>query len=261
MRDAVPVNRLKAALSAGQSQIGLWCTLAGPSVVELLGEAGFDWLLLDMEHSPSGLTDILAQLRACHGAPITAVVRPPANDPIQLKQLLDVGAQSVLIPMVDDAAQAAQAVRAVRYPPAGRRGYAAATRANRYGRLTRYGVEADDQICLMVQVETRSALDNLEAICGVDGVDAVFVGAADLAADMGLIGGAGTIQVQDAVVEAVRTIRRCGRPAGVLSAIPEHVQRAADAGATFLGVGSDAGLLMRNARELASRFRAPPAER
>src|ERR671919_1302567 len=184
----LPQNAFKRALRAGQAQIGLWSSLSSNYTVEVIAGAGFDWILLDTEHSPSDLENVLGQLQAAAPYPSHPVVRVPWNDMVTMKRVLDIGAQSLLIPYVQDAQEARSAVAHTRYPPAGVRGVAGTTRATRFGRVKDYAKRAHEEICVLVQVETQAALDNIEAICAVDGVDGVFIGPADLHASLGYTG-------------------------------------------------------------------------
>src|SRR5258706_1636780 len=181
----LPVNHFKRAITAGRPQIGLWCTMSSPFPVEVVAKCGFGWLLLDMEHSPTDMSTLHAQLMATAGGTATAIVRPPWNDMVTIKRCLDVGVQTLLIPYVQTAEEAAAAVSYTRFPPEGIRGVAGSTRAAGYGRINDYLNIAHKEICVLVQVETRKSMDNLEAICKIDGIDGVFIGPNDLAADMG----------------------------------------------------------------------------
>ena len=180
----LPVNRFKHALRAGTSQIGLWCSLSSHYSVEVVAGAGFDWLLLDTEHSPNDLESLLTQLQAAAPYPSSPVVRVPWNDTVTIKRVLDIGAQSLLIPYVQNADEARAAVAALRYPPAGVRGVAGSTRATRFGRIKDYAKRAHEELCLLVQLETRDALQHVEAIGAIEGIDGVFIGPADLHASM-----------------------------------------------------------------------------
>src|SRR6267378_165220 len=180
----LPPNAFKHALKAGRAQIGLWSSLSSNYSVEVLAGAGFDWILLDTEHSPTELENLLAQLQAAAPYPTHPVVRVPWNDMVTIKRVLDIGAQSLLIPYVSSAEEAAAAVSYTRYPPKGVRGVAGTTRATRFGRVKDYAKRGHEEICLLLQVETQAALDAIEAICGIDGVDGVFIGPADLHASM-----------------------------------------------------------------------------
>ncbi|PXW14950.1 4-hydroxy-2-oxoheptanedioate aldolase [Paraburkholderia caballeronis] len=251
-----PANPFKRALAQSRPQIGLWAALADPYVTELLATAGFDWLLIDGEHAPNDVRSMLAQLQAVAPYPSHPVARPVRNDSALIKQLLDIGAQSLLIPMVDDADDARAAVAATRYPPHGIRGVGSAiARASRWNTLADYPRTAADELCVLVQAETTTALANLAAIASVDGVDGVFFGPADLSASMGLIGQTGAEPVRRAIVEGIHAVRECGKAAGVLTADPALADDYLQAGATFVAVGTDVGLLSRSANALARRFK------
>jgi 4-hydroxy-2-oxoheptanedioate aldolase len=251
----LPVNRFKQALRAGRPQVGLWNALPGSYVAEILAGAGFDWLLLDTEHAPSDPIAVLPQLQALAAYPVSAVVRPASNDTVLIKRFLDVGAQTLLVPYVQTVAEAEAAVAAVRYPPAGVRGIATATRAGRFGRVARYTARADAEICLIVQAETADTLDRIEAIAAVDGIDGIFIGPADLAATLGHPGEPGHPAVVAAVEDAIRRIVAAGKPAGILATDPAFARRCMALGTTFTAVGIDAGLLARATERLAADFR------
>lgn len=250
----LPRNDLKRALGARQQQIGLWCALGSAYGIEIVAGAGFDWLLLDAEHAPNDVVTILPQLQAVASYSISTVVRPPSNDPVLIKRFLDIGAQSLLIPSVESADEAVSAVAATRYPPAGRRGIAALTRATRFGRVESYASSAADEICVIVQVESRAALHELEGIAAVDGVDAIFVGPGDLAASLGHAGAPGHPAVVSAVEDAIQRIRSCDRPAGLFTTDPDFAKRCLGLGALLVAVGIDVGLLARSSDALASGF-------
>ncbi|MBL8503138.1 MAG: HpcH/HpaI aldolase/citrate lyase family protein [Rhodocyclaceae bacterium] len=251
----LPVNRFKRALREGRPQIGLWSVLANAGVTELLGAAGFDWLCIDMEHAPNELPDVQAQLQALRGAGATPIVRPPWNDMVWVKRVLDLGAQTLLIPYVQTAEEAAQAVSYMRYPPAGRRGVAGGTRATQWGRIRDYYKCVEEELCLLVQVESRQGLENLDAIAATPGVDGVFVGPADLSADMGHLGDPQHSEVQAAIEDALRRIRASGKAAGILARGEEGARRWIGAGCNFVAVGVDAVLLAQAADGLAAKFR------
>ncbi len=250
----LPRNRFKHAIAAGELQIGLWCSLCSNIAVDIVRDSGFDWLLLDTEHSPNEIPDILSQLQACEGGAATPIVRPAWNDMVIIKRCLDVGTQTLLVPYVQNAEEAKRAVEAVRYPPAGVRGVAVASRASRYGRVTDYLKRANPEICLLVQVETRSAMEQLEAIATVEGVDGVFIGPSDLSASLGHIGNPAHPDVQKALETCVRRLTAVGKPAGILTSNEEEVRRYIGWGYTFVAVGSDVGLLGRGADALAKKF-------
>jgi 4-hydroxy-2-oxoheptanedioate aldolase len=248
-------NRFKAALREGRQQLGLWCTMPGGYVAEAVAGSGFDWLLFDTEHSPSDPVTMVQPLQAVAPYPVSAVVRPASNDPVLIKRLLDIGAQSLLIPYVQSTAEAKAAVAATRYAPAGIRGVAALTRATRFGRIADYAKQAHEELAVVVQVETRAALDALEDIAAVEGVDGVFVGPGDLAASLGFPGEPGHEEVRRAVETTLRRIRACGKPAGVLATDAAFAKRCIELGATFVAVGVDVGVLTRATEALAKQFR------
>jgi 4-hydroxy-2-oxoheptanedioate aldolase len=251
----LPTNSLKHALKSGKAQIGLWSSLASSYGVEVIAGAGFDWILLDMEHSPNELENVLAQLQAVAPYPTHAVVRVPWNDMVAVKRVLDIGAQSLLVPYVSAPAEAKSAVSYTRYPPAGLRGVAGTTRASRFGRVKEYARRAHEEICLLVQAETKQALDNLEAICAVDGVDGVFIGPADLHASLGYPGETAHPKVKPLIDEAIRRIRKCGKAPGILTPNEADARHWLECGAQFVAVGSDLGLLARGAEALAAKFK------
>ena len=232
----LPRNVFKQALRAGAPQIGLWSSLSSNYSVEVIAGAGFDWILLDMEHSPNDLENLLAQLQAAAPYPTTSIVRVPWNDMVTIKRVLDVGAQSLLIPYVCSVEEAKAAVAATRYPPAGLRGVAGTTRATRFGRVKDYARKASEEICVLVQVETKPALDQLEAICAVDGVDGVFIGPADLHASMGHPGQTSNAAVMPLIEDAMRRIRKTGKAPGYLSPVEADAKRMLAAGALFVAV-------------------------
>jgi 4-hydroxy-2-oxoheptanedioate aldolase len=251
----LPENRFKRALAARAQQIGLWSSLASHTSVELLAGAGFDWLLLDMEHAPNELPMVHQQLQAMAGSTTHPIVRPPWNEMVTIKRLLDVGVQTLLIPYVETEAQARDAVAFTRYPPEGVRGYASSARASGYGRVADYAKHCANELCVLVQVESRVALDNLERIAAVDGIDGVFVGPGDLAAALGHAGDLGHPDAQAAVEDTIRRIVATGKPAGILTPNETLARRYIELGCTFTAVGSDIGILGRGAEQLAARFK------
>jgi 4-hydroxy-2-oxoheptanedioate aldolase len=251
----LPINQFKRALKAGHRQIGFWSSLSSPLSAEIVGGAGFDWVLIDAEHGPSDVPRVLPQLHALQGTPAHPIVRPPWNDAVVIKRFLDIGVQSFLVPYVQTAEEAGRAVAATRYPPRGVRGFAVATRASRFGRIADYHARAEAEICVLVQVETRAALDNLEAIAAVDGVDGVFIGPGDLSADLGYLAQAGHPEVQRVIEDAVGRINKTGAPAGILTPDEPLARHYLDLGCLFVAVGSDAGLLARGTEQIAGRFK------
>jgi 4-hydroxy-2-oxoheptanedioate aldolase len=252
----LPRNGFKHAIAAGRLQVGLWSSLASNIGAEAVADSGFDWILLDTEHSPNEVPGLLSQMQGAAGGTASLIVRPAWTDAVLVKRVLDIGAQSILVPYVQNAEEARRAVASVRYPPAGIRGVAAAARASRYGRVKDYLKKADAEICLLVQVETRAALDQLETIATVDGVDGVFIGPSDLSASFGLIGNPQHADVQKALKDAVDRLKQIGKPAGILTTNEDEARRYIDWGYTFVAVGSDVGLLVRSADALAKKFKA-----
>lgn len=251
----LPDNRFKRALREGRQQIGLWCSLPGGYAAEAVAGSGYDWLLFDTEHSPGDPLTVLAQLQAVAPYDVSAVVRPASNDTVLIKRFLDLGAQTLLIPYVQDAEQARAAVAAMRYPPEGVRGVSGLTRATRFGRIAGYGRRAADELCLLVQVETREALDRLEAIAAVEGVDGVFIGPADLAASLGHVGDPAHPEVAAAVEDAIRRLRAAGKPAGILTSDTAFARRCIEIGTVFTAVAIDAGILARGTEAVARQFK------
>jgi 4-hydroxy-2-oxoheptanedioate aldolase len=253
----VPVNPFKKALKEGQTVFGCWLGLADTFSAELMGTAGFDWLLIDGEHGPNDLRSILAQLQVLEASDSHAVVRVPIGETYLLKQVLDAGAQTVLVPMVDSAEQARQLVRDVTYPPHGDRGVGyALTRASRFSQIKDYGTTADAQTCLLVQVENRKWIAALDDILEIEGIDGVFIGPADLAADMGHMGNALHPDVQAVIMDALRRIRAAGKAPGILSTTDHVTDAALEAGAQFVAVGADILLLTHNAQALSAKWKS-----
>ena len=253
----LPQNPFKRALRAGQAQIGLWSSLSSNYTVEVIAGAGFDWILLDTEHSPSDLENVLTQLQAAAPYPSHPVVRVPWNDMVTIKRVLDIGAQSLLVPYVSTADEARAAVSFTRYPPAGVRGVAGTTRATRFGRVQDYARRAHEEICVLVQVETQPALDNLDAIAAIDGIDGIFIGPADLHASLGHAGEIANPKVKPLIDDAVRRIRRSGKAPGILTPNEADARHWLECGALFVAVGSDVGILARGAEALAGKFKRP----
>ena len=251
----IPRNEFKRALQAGRQQIGLWVSLASPYSTEIVAGSGFDWLLIDGEHSPNDPPTVLPQLQAAAPYPVEPIVRPAWNDKVLIKRYLDVGARSLLIPYVQNAEEAAAAVAAVRFPLRGVRGGAGVTRASRFGRVADYAKRAEGEICLLVQIETREGLDNLEAIARTDGIDGVFIGPADLAAGLGHLGEIGHADVQAAIKDAIQRIRACGKPAGILATDETASRRYMEWGTLFTAVGLDAMVLARETEKLAKLYK------
>nr|AUN35534.1 2,4-dihydroxyhept-2-ene-1,7-dioic acid aldolase [uncultured bacterium] len=248
-------NRFKHAIAAGKQQVGLWVSLASTYSAEIVAGAGFDWLLFDGEHSPNDPPTMITQLQVAAAFPVSSVVRPAWNDKVLIKRYLDAGAQSLLIPYVQTVEEAQAAVAAVRYPPHGVRGVASTTRAAQYARVPDYFKRAHEEICLLVQIETRQGLDNLEAIAKVPGVDGVFIGPADLAAGLGHLGDQMHAEVQSAIEHAIKQTRACGKPAGILTPDEATARKYMSWGSVFTAVGLDIAILARETEKLAAKFK------
>jgi len=250
-----PRNQFKRALGAGQRQLGIWNTIGGNTVPELLGGSSFDWVLVDCEHAAIETIEVLPALQALGQFPDTsAAVRLAANDPTLFKRVLDMGAQSIMVPYVETAEDAAKAVQAMRYGPRGIRGMAGMTRATRYGKVDDYFTTAEDELCLIAQVETAAGLQNLDAIAGTDGVDAVFIGPADLSASMGRPGQVTHPDVEGAITDAIALLVERGTPAGVMALDPKVAKRFLHHGATFVAVAVDLVLLADAVADIRNRF-------
>jgi 4-hydroxy-2-oxoheptanedioate aldolase len=254
-------NHFKRALAAKVPQIGLWSTLPDPYISEIVAGAGFDWVLLDTEHTPTDVPQMLRQLQAVTAAvPMdakrrtSAVVRPDWNDTVLIKRYLDIGAQSLLLPFVQNASEAQAAVRATRYAPQGVRGMGGSVRASNFGRIRDYVKGAQDELCVLVQVETREALDHLDEIAAVDGVDGVFIGPADLSASLGHPGEPNHPEVRGAIDDAIRCIRAKGKAPGILMLDEVRARECLELGALFVAVAMDLQILARGAEAAAARF-------
>jgi len=252
----LPVNHFKRAIQKGEHQLGLWVTLANAFTTELVAGAGFDWLLIDTEHSPAGLETVVSQLQAAARFPTShPIVRPAWGDNVRIKRFLDAGAQTLLLPYVQSAEEAANAVAGMRYAPRGVRGVSGTTRASGFGRVPDYLRRCEEELCLLVQVETREALDALDDILKVDGVDGVFIGPADLSASLGHLGNQAHPEVQSAIEDAIRRIRAAGKAPGILTTDESLARRYMELGSLFTAVGVDAAILARQTESLAARFR------
>jgi 4-hydroxy-2-oxoheptanedioate aldolase len=251
----LPKNRFKLGQASGRTQYGLWLGLPDNSAAEIAAVAGFDWLLIDSEHAPFDLRTIMSHLQAMAPYDVAPIVRPVIGDTALIKQLLDIGAQTLLIPMVEDAEQAKQLVKAVRYPPEGIRGLGTSlARAARWNQIPGYLKKANSEICLLVQVETATALENLDEIIAVEGVDGVFIGPSDISASMGYIGDAGHPVVVEAINTGLQKIRAAGKYAGLLCLDPALTEHYVEQGASFVGVGVDTMILAQETRKLAQKY-------
>lgn len=253
----MPVNQFKRALAEGRPQIGLWSNLCNHISAEIIGGCGFDWILLDGEHAPNELVTLMAQMQAIAASGKSVpVVRPAWNDTVLIKRILDLGAQSLLIPYVQNAEEATRAVAATRYPPQGVRGVATSARASRFGRVKDYLKRANQEICLLVQVETIAALKELEKIAAVDGIDGIFIGPADLSASMGHLGNAGHPEVMNTISDAMKRIKKTGKAGGILSPLEADARRWLAEGFTFVAVGSDGNLLRQGGDALLQKYKS-----
>jgi 4-hydroxy-2-oxoheptanedioate aldolase len=251
----IPRNTFKQAITSGQRQVGLWSGLASPIAAEVIAGAGFDWIVIDGEHGPNDIATLLPQLQAMRGGTAEPVFRVPWNDMVIIKRAMDVGARTLLIPFVQNVEEALHAVAATRYPPLGVRGVSVAPRANDYGRIQNYHRNAHLDTCVLVQIETRVALREIESIAEVEGVDGIFVGPSDLAADFGHLGNPKQADVQGALKDAATRIRAAGKAAGILTGSLDDVESLIAMGYNFVAVGSDVGLLARTAEQIAARFK------
>ena len=251
-----PVNKLKHALAVGELQTGVWLGLVDPYAAEVAGTAGFDWVLIDGEHAPNGTAEISKQIGALSATDSSVIVRVPKGEDWLIKQVLDAGAQTVMVPMVETGEQAAEMSRAMLYAPEGIRGVGSALgRASKWTGISDYLTTANDQMCLIVQVEAQRGLDNLDAILSVEGVDAVFIGPADLAADMGYLGNDQAPEVQAAIKDAVKRIRAAGKAAGIMCPDPVYAKKFIDWGVNFACVAIDVVMLANGLRNAAKLFK------
>jgi 4-hydroxy-2-oxoheptanedioate aldolase len=251
----LPVNTFKRAIGQGKLQIGLWSQLANPTTVEMIAGAGFDWIGLDAEHGPSDLVEIYRQLQACLAGGSQAMVRLPSSDKGLIKQYLDIGVQTLVFPQVETAEQARELVAATRYPPKGVRGYCGAPRASGFGRVRDYPFVCEEEICILAQPETRSSLENLEALAAVDGIDGLFFGPGDLSADMGFLHQASHPTVVEALESAGKRVRAAGKAAGIICTNEALTRRYIEIGFNVVAVDSDQGILVRGADQLAAKFK------
>ena len=249
-------NSFKRDLLAGKRQIGLWSSLASPIAMEVLGLAGYDWLLLDAEHSPNDPLTFVPQLMELKDSSSAPVARPSSNNMVELKRLLDLGFYNFLIPFVETPEQARYAVAATRYPPQGVRGVSSTQRSNRYGTVPNYMKGINDEICVLIQIESRLGTTNVREIAKVEGVDGIFIGPADLAAAMGHLGNPNHPEVQEAIKHLFGEAKACGKASGILAAVEEDARRYIDWGVGFIAVGSDVGVFKNSTQALKDRFQA-----
>ncbi|CAB3745271.1 5-keto-4-deoxy-D-glucarate aldolase [Paraburkholderia sediminicola] len=254
-------NSFRRAVCGGETLIGCWASLASPIATELLGIVGFDWMLLDAEHAPNDVLTLIPQLMALKDSPSAPVVRPPANDSVFIKRLLDSGFSNFLVPFVDSAEDAMRAVAATRYPPQGIRGVSVSQRGNRYATVANYFDIANDNVCVIVQIESHKAVDNIDEILAVDGVDAVFVGPSDLAAAYGHIGNPNHPDVQQAIARVFERAQAAGKPSGILAPVQADAERYLSMGCRVIAVCADMGLLKAAAQTVQKHFMQKQADR
>jgi 4-hydroxy-2-oxoheptanedioate aldolase len=252
----IPTNLFKRALKAGDKQIGLWLTLDSLSSTEILAGSGYDWLLLDMEHTCIEASHVVQHLRAAKGGSAEVVVRVPSHDAVLLKRLLDAGVRSIMFPRIESADEARAVVAATRYPPHGIRGVAGNMRANNFSRIDSYFERCQDELCVIVQIESKPGVDAIEQIGAVEGVDALFIGPNDLAASVGLLGKSAAPLVEAMIADAVTRILKTGKAAGILNFVPAQARALLGSGVGFIAVGSDAGILARRSEALLAEIAA-----
>jgi 2-dehydro-3-deoxyglucarate aldolase len=252
-------NRFRQDLIAGKRLIGCWCSLGSPITTEVLGVAGFDWILLDAEHAPNDVLSLIPQLMALKDSASAPVVRPSSNNVVEIKRLLDAGFHNFLIPYVESADEARRAVAATRYPPAGVRGVSVSQRSNRYGSVADYFKIVNDNIAVMLQIESRAGVAAAGAIAAVDGVDGLFIGPSDLAAGYGHLGNPTHPEVQAAMAAVFAAAKAVGKPVGILSPVEADARRYLEMGASYVAVGSDLGVLRMGTQALADKYRSPGA--
>ena len=248
-------NPFTEAIRGGRKQIGLWVSLSSSFAADVVAPSGYDWVLLDMEHSPGELSSVLGQLQVFAASGTTAIVRPDWNDPVKVKRLLDLGAPGLLFPMVQSVEEAEQAVAATRYPPRGIRGVSGSTRANAFGRVSDYFARVENETSVIVQLETQAAVEQADAIAAVDGISGVFFGPADIAADIGLLGKPMDPVVWDLIMPAAKRLMELGMPVGTLVQDAAFTAKLLNDGFTFVACGSDTGLLSKGADSLLASVR------
>jgi len=247
-------NSFKRRLLAGERLIGCWCSLANPITTEVLGVAGFDWILLDGEHSPNDVISFIPQLMALKDSVSAPIVRPSWNNPVELKRLLDGGFYNFLIPFIESADEAKRAVAATRYPPQGFRGVSVSQRSNKFGSVKDYFTGINDQICVMVQIESRKGVEAVAEIAKVEGIDGVFVGPSDLAAGFGHLGNANHPEVQAAMAQIIAAAKAADKPIGILAPVEADARRYMEQGVTFVAVGSDLGVFRSGTQSLRDKY-------
>lgn len=248
-------NTFRAGLRSRKKQIGLWSMSCNHMVAEILSYSGFDWLLFDTEHSPNDLSELVCQLQAMRGSPTSSVVRPAWNDTVLIKRLLDIGFHNFVVPFVESADQARAAVAATRYPPDGIRGVSVMSRSSFYGNVPEYWQKINQQVSVIIQIESQAGLDNLDEICQVEELDGVFLGPNDMAASIGHLGDTGHKDVQDVIKHVADTCQKYGKAAGILTGVEEEIRRYLAWGYTFVAVGADLALLKNAAKASAEKYK------
>ncbi len=248
-------NKFKESISNKNKQIGIWSCLTNNTIAEIIAVTGFDWSVIDMEHSPNDIQEVLTQLQVMEGYNTEPVVRVPWNEPVMVKRILDMGAQTILYPFVQNQREAKAAVEATRYPPNGIRGVMSAARMNRYGHIENYYKEAEKEICVLIQCETKEAIKNIPEIAKIDGIDGIFIGPSDLSSSIGKIGQFEDKEVQDLIYEGLDLCSKSGKPAGILTGKLEYAKKYIADGYTFVAVNSDTNLFAREAENLLKEFK------
>jgi 4-hydroxy-2-oxoheptanedioate aldolase len=248
-------NSFKQKILKFEKQIGIWSCLSNNTVAEILSIVGFDWIVIDMEHSPNDIQEVLTQLQIIQGFSSEPIVRVPWNEPVMVKRVLDMGAQTILFPYVEDEHEALAAVQSTRYPPKGVRGVMSAARMNKYGTVTDYYNKADEQICVLVQCETKKAIENISKIAAVEGIDGIFLGPSDLSASIGKIGQFEDGEVQSLIYQGLEFCKKVNKPAGILTAKKDYAKKYAKDGFTYVAINSDTNLITRSAENLLKEFK------
>ena len=248
-------NIFKQKILKFEKQIGIWSCLSNNIVAEILSVVGFDWIVIDMEHSPNDIQEVLSQLQIIQGFNSEPVVRVPWNEPVMVKRVLDMGAQTILLPYIENAEEAKAAVAATRYPPKGIRGVMSAARMNKYGTVKNYYTEAEKEICVLVQCETKKAIKNISKIAAIDGIDGIFLGPSDLSASIGKIGQFENEEVQSLIMQGLEDCKKNKKAAGILTAKLDYAKKYVSDGFTYVAVNSDTNLFARSAENLLKEFK------
>lgn len=248
-------NIFKKKILQFEKQIGIWSCLSSNTVAEILSVVGFDWIVIDMEHSPNDIQEVLTQLQIIQGFSSEPIVRVPWNEPVMVKRVLDMGAQTILFPYVENEYEALAAVQSTRYPPRGVRGVMSAARMNKYGTVVDYYNKADEQICVLVQCETKKAIDNISKVAAVEGIDGIFLGPSDLSASIGKIGKFEDEEVQTLIYKGLESCKKGNKPAGILTAKKNYAKKYVEDGFTYVAINSDTNLIARSAENLLKEFK------